>query len=341
MNITAYVSDQHACGPVRLEVPARAINERFPNHQVCVKSDVQISDYARSNVMVWQRCSEPDLLPKVRHAKKMGVKCVYELDDDVFQIPPEFQKPYIYYAKPEVRECIIEHMQLADAVTVSTHTLAKAVRPYIPDTPIFVVENTLDVDFWEPAYVHKCTNPTDDIVIGWMASGSHTIDAPLIVPALLRALQENERVKLLLIGWVGWEQLCQAFEPYKDRITTMDWVQLYDLPRKMMPMDIGICPLVDNAFNRSKSNLKWLQYSSLGACTLASRLDPYRAIQDGYDGILVDETREAWADAVSRVVNDDKLRHQLGVNARQTLVEKWDVRKRCGEWTAVWDMICK
>lgn len=341
MNITIYASDLHACGPVRCEVQAREINKRFPNHDVVVKTDVAISDFCRSNVMVWQRVSEPTLLPKLQLAKQQGIKNIYELDDDLFNIPEKFEKPYAHYATPEVRAAILEFMRGCDAITVSTHELAHAIRHHVPSHPIFVVENTLDVERWEDAYAAKQTNPTEKIVIGWMASGSHTIDAPLIMPALLRALQEDERVHIKLIGWVGWEQMSDVFKPYADRIETMDWVDYVQLPKIMQDIDIGICPLIDNAFNRSKSGIKWLQYSALGAATVASDLAPYRDIRDGEDGMLVAETQEAWADAISGLVKDDAKRKAMGAKARQRLLADFDVRNRAGEWTVVYDRVCQ
>jgi glycosyltransferase involved in cell wall biosynthesis len=341
MKITGFLSDIHACGPVRLEVPAREVNKRFPNHDYVCKTDVQISDFTRSNVMVWQRASESDLLPKVNLATSQGIKNIYELDDDVFNIPEKFQKPYIHYAKPEVRESITALMRACDAVTVSTNVLAQSVQPYVSDKPIFVVENSLDVERWEEDYAKKQNTKKDTITIGWMASGSHTIDAPLVIPALLRALKEDDRVRVKLIGWVGWDIIGEKFDRYRHRIDTSDWVNYVQLPKVMREIDIGICPLIDNLFNRSKSNLKWLQYSALGAATVASDLDPYKDIEDGVDGLLVEETQEAWSDAIMSLLKDDKKRVSMGNEARETLLKKWDVRNRAADWVTVFDAVCQ
>lgn len=341
MNITGYASDNHACGPVRIEIPAREINKRFPNHDYVCKMDVQISDFTRSNVMVWQRASDAELLTKIGLARSQGIKNIYELDDDFFNIPKEFAKPYIHYCKPEVRQSIFALMRACDAVTASTNTLAAAIQKYVPDKPIFVVENSLDVERWEEDYAKKQNTKKDTVTIGWMASGSHTIDAPLVIPALLRALQEDDRVRIKLIGWVGWKNLGEPFDKYRHRIDAMDWVNYVQLPQIMREIDIGICPLVDNLFNRSKSNIKWLQYSALGAATVASNIDPYKDIDDGVDGLLVDETREAWSDAISGLLKDDAKRISLGNEARQTLLKKWDVRNRAADWVTVFDAVCR
>tara|TARA_R110002167_G_scaffold153010_10_gene347146 strand:+ start:62 stop:391 length:330 start_codon:yes stop_codon:yes gene_type:complete len=109
----------------------------------------------------------------------------------------------------------------------------------------------------------------------------------------------------------------------------------------MREIDIGICPLIDNLFNRSKSNLKWLQYSALGAATVASDLDPYKDIEDGVDGVLVEETQEAWSDAIMSLLKDDKKRVSMGNEARETLLKTWDVRNRAADWVTVFDAVCR
>jgi len=130
---------------------------------------------------------------------------------------------------------------------------------------------------------------TDDgsVTIGWMASGSHTIDAPLVIPAIKRIMKEYPNVKLHLIGWVGWEQLGQEFNEHKERIKVEPWTNIVMLPQVMADIDIGIAPLVDNLFNRAKSNIKWLQYAALGSPCVASDLAPYQDIQNGVDGFVV------------------------------------------------------
>ena len=73
---------------------------------------------------------------------------------------------------------------------------------------------------------------------------------------------------------------------------------------------------------------------------MASDLDPYEAIRQGEDGIKVEETPEAWADAISELVADEEKRRHIGSQSRLRLLKDYDVRKRAGEWTAVYDMVC-
>ena len=59
------------------------------------------------------------------------------------------------------------------------------------------------------------------------------------------------------------------------------------------PWNVGIAPLVDSAFTRSKSHIKWMEYSMYEIPTIASRVYPYfmdvagrDTIRDGETGII-------------------------------------------------------
>ena len=342
MNITWYLSDLHACGHVRGEVIAREIGRQFRNIDIVCKSDVLISDFYRSNIMVWQRQDQPGIIEKMRLAKRMGIKNIYELDDDVFNIPPEFQKPYVYYARDDVRERIKIFLGEADAITVSTPTMASAIQSYSPGIPKFVVENALDVDQWEGAYTHRMANllEKNTVTVGWMASGSHQIDVPLVAPALFQLMQEYPELRLHLIGWIGWEQLGEQMVEYKDRIVTEPWINSAFLPDAMRDIDIGLCPLVDNAFNRAKSNVKWQQYSALGCTTVASKSPAYANLSNGVNALVVeDNSPGGWYAAIKSLLVDGQHCHAIGMNARSELLGKWDMRKCVSNWAWVFDKV--
>ena len=59
--------------------------------------------------------------------------------------------------------------------------------------------------------------------------------------------------------------------------------------------DIGIAPLVDSPFNRSKSAIKAMDYAALGLPVLASDMPVFRgSLADGPGGMLVENTPSAW-----------------------------------------------
>jgi glycosyltransferase involved in cell wall biosynthesis len=75
---------------------------------------------------------------------------------------------------------------------------------------------------------------------------------------------------------------------------------------------IGLCPLEDNVFNQSKSNLKYLEFAANGLPVVASAVEPYaKSIIHGETGLLV-AAGESWVDAINSVTDDMAL---AGYNA--------------------------
>ena len=332
MNIIWYMSDLHACGAIRGEIPAREINRSFQHCQVICKSDVLVSDIFKADIMVFQRQHQTAILEKMREAKRHGIKCVCEIDDNLFVIPLKFQKPCDFYAKPEVRDNMLAFMKEADAMIVSTRVLAEQLHAMVPETNKFVVTNSVDIERWEVAWTRKQAEQSEKLVIGWMASGSHMIDLPLIEGALQRILTEFPHVALHFVGWLGFEQLGNWGNAFKDRIFVDPWVDISLLPNVMQGFDIGLAPLVDNPFNLGKSGIKFLQYSCLGIPTIASPLAPYiEVIEDGVNGIFA-TTEDEWYQALKKLIEDPAARKTMGAVARLNVLENHDIRNNAGHW---------
>jgi len=336
------MSDLHACGWVRGEVIARAINKGFGNYQMDCKEVITLSDFYRTNIMVFQRQSEQVFLAKMLYAKERAIKTVYEIDDDLLNTPADFPGPFAYYTKPDIREVIKSFLRKADAVTCSTTPLAKALQPYTEGRPIYVVENMLDVEEWEFTCAKRlCEAPKKDTVtIGWMASGSHVQDVPIVSEALERIMSEHPEVTLHFIGWVGFTTIPWA-QKYANRVLCEEWQNASILPEVMQNFDIGVAALTDNPYNSAKSNIKALQHWALGVPTVASPLLPYLdTIEDGKDGFLPQgNSPESWYQAFKMLVKSEPLRRQMGMAGRKKLLEKYDVRNNVTQWMKTFDRI--
>lgn len=337
--VKAICSDLHACGHVRLEIMAREINANLANMQVDVKNCIVMSDFPKANIMVFQRAHAPEIFAKMMMAKKLGIKTIYETDDDMLHMPEGFQKPYDFYKQPQVRQQMVDFMENADIITTSTVELANRLTLIVPKKPIFVAENALDVKEWNDAYAKRQAKKKAGVTIGWMASGSHTIDIPLVKEALELLLEQNPLVSVHFIGWIGFENI--GLEKYKDRIIVENWVPIDVLPYAMMNFDIGICPLEDNPFNRCKSNLKFLQHSALGIPSICSPLPPYEGtIDNGVDGLFA-TTPADWLACLSELVENEKLRVEMGAKARLKLLEKYDMSKNYLQWANIFERVMK
>ena len=340
MNIKFFISDSWACGHVRGEVIARRLNSHTAHCMVC-KSDLFYSDLFKTDLMVFQRQHNAGFLPYMAEARRRGIKLVCELDDDLFCIPPESAKAHAFYSRPDVQDGIMAFLREADAVTVSTMHLAERMRERT-DRPIYVVENCVDFDYWEQAFMRHAASEVKSVTIGWMASGTHQIDAVLLADVLPRLMAYNPHLRLHLIGWVDVEHLGGSMlDPYRDRIVVQPWIDISELPMAMSDFDIGLAPLVDTPFNRSKSGLKHIQYAALGIPTVASPVKSYEGlIEDGFDGFYArDNKAEAWQETLQMLIDSKELRNYVGMRARENMYKRYDVSVIANHWLSAYDAI--
>jgi len=340
MNVKFYLSETHACGHIRGEIPARALNANFNNIRVDCKTDVLCSDFFKTDLMVFQRSHQSDIFQKMLAAKSMGIKTVYEIDDDMLNMPPEFEAPYQFYRKPEVRKIMQDFMCNVDAVTVSTVALGESIRKLTP-RPVFVVENAIDLDRWRDAQLGgkvRLSAESDEVVIGWMASGSHLIDVPLVDKALCDVLRAHPNVRVYIIGTLTLEHLAKyELAKFSKQLIFSNWVEINALPGVMAAFDIAIAPLVDCPFNRGKSGLKWMQHSALGIPGVYSDLPMYQKLcTNDVDGFLVAPGH--WHEPLEALVQDADLRKRISIKCLQN-VQKHGINKTAGNWLSAWQQI--
>ena len=96
---------------------------------------------------------------------------------------------------------------------------------------------------------------------------------------------------------------------------------------------MGVAPLVDDAYNRARSELHWLEYSLAGAATVASALDggPYDPIRHGVDGLLAGSPDE-WARHLAALAASPALREDLAGAARERVLRESTIAVRAPEW---------
>jgi len=335
------MSDLHACGHIRGEIVAREINRQYGGRvTVDCKSVALASDLYQADIMVLQRQHNPHMLGIVEAARRAHVATVYDVDDHLLEIPEGFGKAHEFYARPDVREAVTALMRAVDAVTVSTPELGRAMEAVCPGVRKLVVRNALDVEQWERAQARRDAEERGRAVtVGYMASGSHVIDWPLVHGPVLDLLERHDEVGLHLIGWAGWEWLGADYERFADRIRVEPWLPIERLPDAMADFDVGLAPLADCAFNRCKSELKVLQYWGLGVPAVASNLPMYAAtVDDGVTGYLA-ETGQDWAAALELLVEDAGRRRRMGALGRLRVLEDWDLRRTVQEWVGAFEMV--
>ena len=261
------------------------------------------------------------------YARQRCVPLVYDLDDLLLALPPEHPDRLSgYYAAALLP--MLAAISQAGLVTASTLRLAAALQPYTSN--VRVLPNLLDDRLWRLRPPAEVTGAP--LVIGYMGGGSHGSDLELVAGALERTLARYPgRVHLRFWG-------AEPPAPLRGR-PEVSWrrLELYHYPEfaayfLRQRLDIALAPLVDNEFNRSKSAVKYLEYTALGAAGIYSPLETYtQAVSDGETGLLA-STEEEWEAALARLVEQPTLRLHLAQAAQESVRSHWLLSRRAPEW---------
>ena len=304
--------------------------------------DVTLADAAtalryRADTIATQRHAVPSLAAAealAAHAKRTGAMLLYDLDDDLLTVPPDHPEAADLAPKAAVVERMV---RLADVVRVSTARLAERVGPLA--RRVLVVANALDERIWRPNAALRPGPTPGPVRVLCMGTATHDGDFAQILPALMEIHRVfGAAVQIDLIGFVanlelpGWiRRLAPSAHAARSYPGFVQWATAVNA------WNIGLAPLAGTAFNACKSSIKILDYAALGLAVLASNTESYRgALSDGPNGGLVENTGDAWYEAIGRAIRDPAHRQNLAHDAARHLRDSGTLKARAAIWRASW-----
>jgi len=348
LRVLFYKADETACWFYRIDQPSRFLrtNEEIKIH-------VESSDWlsydigTRYDMILFPRAAHPQtfaILNSLQEAKKI---VIYETDDNLFAIPewnPTF-KGHDDTSTIFRREM----MTRANAVIVSTEELAKTAEREEKD--VFVCHNALDDRVWpmkptEQLSVRFAKMRRSKIRIMWAGSTTHSKDLELLRKGVKRIVKEfPDTVQFVFVGALPdcfaevhqrGNEISIGVDPrYANNIMFHPGTHMLEWPQLAVKLGchIGLAPLVQHEFNKSKSEIKVLEYWAMGMAVLATNIAPYaRAIEDGKNGILVKDDENAWYLAIRDLIASHHKRQELALGGLATLEERYLMKNRVFEY---------
>lgn len=262
-----------------------------------------------------------------------NIPIVLDTDDNVHATRP-FNPGYRgYYPGAESLHWNRRTAREVNALTVSTENL-KHVHDK-DNSSIFVIPNNLEFKRWA-----KAKKPAhEEIRMGLLVSSAHHEDVKLLEKALPILLKKYPNLHFYYTEIFNY--LFTSFsEEFKAQMHPIGWIDLKTWPESVVGMgfDIGLAPLVDNFFNRAKSNLRFLEYSAAKMATVASPVEPYKCIQHKKTGFLARNTQD-WVDYVSILVEKKKLRETMQQRAFDWVAENFDIEKNAKLYLNIYKQI--
>jgi glycosyltransferase involved in cell wall biosynthesis len=218
---------------------------------------------------------------------------------------------------------------VASLVTVSTEALRAALAER--NENVVVVENALDEQLWLPV-PHPKPGPGTRLL--FFGTRTHSKDLALLRPAV-EALRRDAGLDVTLFvisgesRGEGQDWYTRLKPPRKDREypAFVHW-----LKEHASDFDVGVAPLVDDEFNRSKSDLKFLDYSALGLPGVYSDVRAFASCVDGITGLKTPNTVDGWCEALARLCTNVELRMSLAQAAQEYVVNQRFLGHSVGEY---------
>lgn len=249
----------------------------------------------------------------------VGVAVVWDIDDDVMSSELMSRGGL----KAQRQRSAIERMaRCADLVTTTRESLVPAYES-LGAAHVRVVPNylsPLSLDAIATSRVHA------GVTIGWIAWMDHQEDwRRLGLQATVeRLLDQHPELRVESVGPIDLGLPSDCYQRTGP-------LPFNELPAAIARFDIGIAPIADVPFNRSRSDIKLKEYAIAGVPWLASPIGPYADLGERQGGRLVPDDR--WHDELERLVVDARARRKLGKRARKWALTQ-TLEKNAGAWEA-------
>jgi hypothetical protein len=356
-------ADRAGCGEYLVLGPARAVNARPELGVRCTTADHLPADATETvngysirsitpprdvDVIVFQRPMRAAMIGAMKWLaqRRPDIALVVEIDDDLLAIPTSNSAFMRLQPKVNHNENIgwlREALHLADMITVSTPELKSR---YGMRTPAVAVRNAIPRSVLsQPARTLSrgrkvAADADENRVIGWAGwTGTHAAD-PLVTSGALADVvgvprDDDRTISFRNIG--PGDGVAGAFGLESELAGATGWLPL-DLYRAGMgQLDVGIVPLEDTRFNRSKSFLKAIEFAAAAVPVVVSDTPEHRYLRDNGMPLMLATRRREWVKALRSLVDlDDEGLRDLAVAHRENVRLYHTIEGRVEDWTSAW-----
>jgi len=330
--VLAVLGTQTGCEVYRVKVPFTVLrNKGYTAHWIDQRDMSALKDQIYDVIVL------PRLVPQkrmnldvVRHMQRLGVKFVYEADDDL-------TNRYRETIPRQDEKLVAQLVKICDAMTVSTPYLKKLYGH--PRT--YVLPNHVNLHDWLP-YIDS--REDESLTIGITGSPTHDKDWRQLADPLHRIARKYPFVRFLIGGFLP------LYLQGLPRLTAYDGFLPYSqYPCAIRQIDIGLAALDDDPFNLGKSAIKAIEYMASarrignrigGAVVVASKHPVYRRVVNNRGNGMLAEP-DTWFDILCELIEDRKLRDKLAIQGH-----RWVKKNRSTEtcsilWMQAYRDICK
>jgi len=243
--------------------------------------------------------------------KHAGCKIIMDVDD-FWELTPSHVL-YRYYKQTNFGQCSIDQLKQADFITC-THGLLKQeiVKLGVKKDKVFICRNAIDPN--EPQFAKPFRHENKMM---WQGSTTHAVDLGLL------SLIEDP---IQMCGYIysdEWFEMCAKIKQprIKDVLPAAEYMNHYN------NTSVSLIPLVNNKFNRCKSELKMIEAGYAGNAVVVSDVHPYTIIARHNENCLLAKTPEDFKKYSEMLLNNSNLQIELAGKLNEEVKKRYLIDK--------------
>jgi glycosyltransferase involved in cell wall biosynthesis len=322
---------------IRLIEPMRLV----PSHQLLIVSSVvdqkiRVDHKALSSceiIIVHRDFPRLETMPLLKELKNSGKKLIYETDDAFHLIPANHYKAHHLKNGPSQ----LQFAAIADLLVTSTDYLG---GQFPSVTRRLVLPNLLSARLWNDDTRPPAVAFLGEIRVGLLGGKNHQDDFLVITDAIQKLTEIFPNIRWISYG-EGAVPALRGLPAKKIEVVKSDFnYERHPLRLASLKLDLILVPLISDTFNRSKSNLKFLESGFLGVPGVYSDLEPYSGtIDPGVDGFLCSSTIVDWIYFASELIRDPNLRTRVGAAARTKVLQQFMLNHSNAGWPLAFEHV--
>ncbi len=330
-----YLADMSGCGHWRILWPEQIINAT--GRGISHSNTAMVLDprfYQNVKAVKLQRQASGQQKEFLKFLKQIqgdiGFKIIYEVDDVVFKEEiPDYNKFKFAFDNDEVRNNCIEMIGMVDEVSVTCDFMRRLYTEKTGQEKITVIPNFVP-NFWM-GHLFDGKNVSDQFDknkrkprILYTGSGAHyDIENKTGGKDDFTHVRDFVRATVDKYQWI----FVGAFPPQlgdlvrQKKVEFYPWQNLLNYPRfiKNLNAQLMVAPLENNNFNKSKSDIKFIEACTLGIPCLCQDMETYNTAPAD----LRFSTIEEFADKIDAILNwKNRSNYYKNIYALRSIGEK-------------------
>lgn len=260
-----------------------------------------------ADIVVFCRNTEPAYAHLLSEALSTHKPIVFDLDDNFWDVPFETDPELARYHRLPLRlQQLEKYLRHATLIRVYSPALQQIVEQFNPNVRLLKAGFDFELAQSRP----RATSPSAPVHIVYATSRIVDNQYLLFAEALRKILDDyGDKVQMTiwgcqpadLVGLKGirFNPLVGNYEKFLRKFIAQGF-------------DIGLAPLEDTHFHRSKTNTKFRDYGAARVAGIYSNVCVYSdCVQNEQTGLLVPNTTQGWYDGIARLIEDAKLRRHI------------------------------